>query len=708
MAVPANYIEKVYAGVLGKIIGVYLGRPFEGWQYEQIIRELGEISYYVHEKRGVPLVVTDDDISGTFTFLRALPDHGNSLDLTPEQIGKTWLNYLIERKTILWWGGLGNSTEHTAYLRLKHGIPAPRSGSIETNGPIVAEQIGAQIFIDGWAMVAPGDPALAADLARRAGSVSHAGEAIYGAQCLAAMEAQAFVESDIDALIDTGVSVIPKDSTIYRMIADLRGWYAKDKDWRATFHRIEDKYGYKDYIGGCHMVPNHALIILGLLYGQGDFQKSLLVCNTCGWDTDCNSGNLGCLMGIRNGLAGFEGAADWRGPVADRIYLPTMDGGRCVTDAVTETFHIANSGLALHGQPPVSPKNGARFHFELPGSVQGFRVDPTEPCAAQVELANTAGHSQAGSRSLGIRVSCPEPGTPVRVTTPTFLLPEDLHMSGYSLIASPTLYPGQVIRAGVAASPENPGQVQAALVLYYYNADDKPARVSGPFADLAPGEGCQLAWTVPPLRDQPIFAAGIEIRPSSGAAALYLDYLTWDGVANTVFAKPEGSGLPHPGPSLWRQAWVNAVDQWETWGPDAFRVIQNEGRGMITTGMREWRDYKITAPVTPALIQAGGLAARVQGLMRFYALELTGGQTLRLSRVYDGARTVLAETPFAWQHWKPVTLSLETRGDRLRAWAGDRLVFDLTDAGSPLAEGALGLVVEEGHLLAAEIAVEPV
>src|SRR5690606_38092184 len=112
---------------------------------------------------------------------------------------------------------VGQSTEHTAYARLRAGIPAPLSGAIETNGRIVAEQIGAQIFIDGWAMVAPGDPALAAELARRAASVSHDGEAIYGAQVLAAMEAQAFVESNTDKLIDTAVQFIPKDSVIYRM-----------------------------------------------------------------------------------------------------------------------------------------------------------------------------------------------------------------------------------------------------------------------------------------------------------------------------------------------------------------------------------------------------------------------------------------------------------------------------------------------------------
>ncbi len=149
MSLPQDYVERVYAGVLGKIIGVYLGRPFEGWTYEKIMAELGEVWYYVHEKRGLPLIVTDDDISGTFTFLRALPDFGNTRSLTPAQIGQTWLNYLIEERTVLWWGGMGNSTEHTAYLRLKNGIPAPQSGSIAVNGKVVAEQIGAQIFIDG-------------------------------------------------------------------------------------------------------------------------------------------------------------------------------------------------------------------------------------------------------------------------------------------------------------------------------------------------------------------------------------------------------------------------------------------------------------------------------------------------------------------------------------------------------------------------------
>ncbi|RYG15301.1 ADP-ribosylglycohydrolase family protein, partial [bacterium] len=275
MMIPKDYLERVYAGVLGKIIGVYLGRPIENWSHERIAETFGEIDRYVHEERGRRLVVTDDDISGTFTFLRALEDSGYDPDLTPAQIGEAWLNYIIEGKTILWWGGMGNSTEHTAYLRLKHGIEAPASGAIETNGKVTAEQIGAQIFIDGWGLVCPSDPARAADFARRAASVSHDGEAVYGAQIVAALVASAFVERDIDRLLDLALAQIPTDCTIRRLIDDLRAWRATGETWRESRARLEQNYGYDKYPGVCHIVPNHGLVILALLHGAGDFDESL-------------------------------------------------------------------------------------------------------------------------------------------------------------------------------------------------------------------------------------------------------------------------------------------------------------------------------------------------------------------------------------------------------------------------------------------------
>ncbi len=127
MAKVRNYEEQVYAGVLGKVIGVYMGRPFEGWTKERLEERWGRVDRYVHEDREVPLVVSDDDISGTLTFIRALEDSGAYRDTPTEFFGDTWLNYLIEGKTVLWWGGMGVSTEHTAWLRLREGVQGPAS-----------------------------------------------------------------------------------------------------------------------------------------------------------------------------------------------------------------------------------------------------------------------------------------------------------------------------------------------------------------------------------------------------------------------------------------------------------------------------------------------------------------------------------------------------------------------------------------------------
>src|SRR5579883_2980061 len=532
MPLPLDYEERVYAGVLGKIIGVYLGRPFEGWTYERIMAELGEITYYVHERRDAPiknrtLVVTDDDISGTFTFLRALADYGYRRDLTPAQIGQSWLNYIIEGRTILWWGGLGNSTEHTAYLRLKSGIPAPRSGAMALNGQVVSEQVGAQIFIDGWAMVAPGDPEFAADLARRAASVSHDGEAIYGAQVLAAMEAQAFVEHDINRLIDTALRFIPHDSVISRLIDDIREWHAQaPRDWQATRQKIAARYGYDTYGGNCHMVPNHALIIHSLLHGDDDFQRSLMIVNTSGWDTDCNSGNVGCLLGIKNGLAGLEGGPDWRGQIADRLYLATADGGRGITDAVTETYHVVSVGRALAGLEPLAPKGGARYHFELPGAVQGFQVETSPESSGVLALENVIGHSRRGARSLALRYRYLAPGRAARAATPTFITPDARDVGSYDLLASPLLYPGQTVTAGVAADEGNVAPVTCRLYLQRYGADDALVAVPGPEIALAPGAGHEFEWRVPEMGGQPIAAIGVELTADRRAdGTIYLDYL---------------------------------------------------------------------------------------------------------------------------------------------------------------------------------------
>jgi ADP-ribosylglycohydrolase len=691
MNLPTDYYERVYAGILGKIIGVYLGRPIEGWTYAQIMSQIGEVRYYVNERRDLPLrnhllVVTDDDISGTFTFLRALPDYDYTPNLSPAQIGQTWLNYIIENRTILWWGGLGNSTEHTAFLRLKDGIPAPQSGSMALNSRIVAEQIGAQIFIEGWGLVSPGDPAQAAALARRAASVSHDGEAIYAAQVIATLVAGAFIEPKIEHLLTLALAQIPADSVIAQLIADLRAWHAADPlDWHAARARLEAQYGYEKFGGNCHVVPNHGLVILGLLYSNGDFSLGQTIVNTCGWDTDCNAANLGCILGVRNGLAAFETGPDWRGPLADRLYLSAADGGRAISDALREADFVVETAYRLAGMACKKPKGGARFHFSLPGAIQGFCASPN------LILENLPHPHQPGRRVLGLKYRL-SAGQTARALTPVFIPPEAIDMPGYALLASPALYPGQTIRASLVADEKNRDNVQVGLQIERYGQTDETVAVEGSQRIVAPGAVEQLDWQIPALGGQPIAQVGIFIHaPRDAEGTIYLDWLDWDGAPKAAFHRPEAPGR------MWKRQWVNAADFFEDEFGETFRVIQNRGRGLVITGTREWSDYRAQASITPHMADGFGLAVRVQGLERYYALLLSGRNTVQLVKRLDG-EIVLAEAPLTWDFGQPYELHVQVQENLIQAWVNKKLLFVIEDDSNPLTGGGIGLVCESGRI----------
>jgi ADP-ribosylglycohydrolase len=713
-AIPHDYAERVYAGVLGKLIGVYLGRPFEGWTYERIMRELGPINYYVNERRDVALrshhlVVTDDDVSGTFAFPRALEDNGFPRQLTSEQIGHAWLNYIVEERAILWWGGIGNSTEHTAYLRLKAGIPAPRSGSIALNGKTVAEQIGAQIFIDGWAMVSPGNPEQAAYLAEQAGSVSHDGESVHAAKLLAAMEAQAFVESDVQKLLDVGLSFVPKDALIRRVVEDVRHWHAGDngRDWERTRALIAGRYGYDKFAGNCHVVPNHALIILATLYGENSFQDAMRIANTAGWDTDCNSGNVGCLFGIRTGLAGIDAGPDFRTPIADRMYISTADGGGAITDAVIEAQSLVRAGHALAGAPgPAAAKNAARFNFEFPGSLQGFRAhDGPQALLQAAGLSNVPGHSRSGARSLAIDARRLAPGRVSRVASLTFIDREVFTMPTYELVACPTLYPGQAVECRLE-SDRSSGTVTARLFVSVYDARDELRQIRGAQCELAAGGDALLNWRIPDTGGYPIFEVGVEIEtrdPLGTDATIYLDYLTWSGAPDTVLLRPDENLS-----TMWKHAWVNNASQFQTrW--EGLRVSNGQGTGFVAQGTRDWKDYRVASELTPLLADAWGLAARIQGRERYYALmfdRAAGGRIRLVKRQHD--ETILASDRFDWDLDRPYQLALELRGNDIEAYVGDRKIFAVRDrSGMPLTGGAVGLIVETGSLGTQSIRISP-
>lgn len=698
---PSDYLDKLYAGVLGKLIGVYLGRPFENWTYQEIQQRLGPIHHYVHEKFDVPLVVIDDDVSGTFAFVRALEEHPFDQQYSCEEVGKTWLNQVIDKRTIFWWGGHGISTEHTTFNNLKNGMKPPNTGSMKTNGRTLAEQIGAQIFIDAWAMVAPGNADLAAKLARDAATVSHDGVAVDAAVLWAVMEAEAFVSRDVEHLLEKGLDFVPQNSPLKAGIEDVRSWVKEDSDWEKTRQRVEDNYGYDKYGGICHMIPNHLIMIMALLYAGHDFSQAMHIINTSGWDTDCNSGNVGCLVGIINGLQGFENdqGLDWRGPLADRALISSADGGYSINDAVRITYDLANIAHRIANLPPLpAPKDGAQWHFSLPGSVQGFR------CASSSNNVRIAQSLHNGNTALGITLE--NPTKDVEVLTQTFTPMDALKVKrDYELMACPLISPGQTLTAMLSSSTSTAHPITASILLQANDFDDSLVPISSPPITLAPGQKGTITWTIPSsLQNKPIQQLGIKLSDANTTGTVYLHSMKHAGTPTMTLTRPPlatGPGLSSVPETMWQYQWVSSIHKVHTKFGPSFFLAQDEGEGLFYTGTRDWRDYVATAEGFMANLGEGhGLVVRVQGLNRWYGAVLRrNGEKgiLELVKARDEERQVLGREEVEWGLDAKYTIEGRVEGGRISAKFGETKV-DAVD--EEYRGGAAGFLLGPGSICA--------
>ncbi|MDX2064214.1 MAG: ADP-ribosylglycohydrolase family protein [Fimbriimonadaceae bacterium] len=639
-ALPADYETRVYAGVLGKIIGVYAGRPFEQWAHPQIEARFGEIDRYVAPEVGVPLVVADDDISGTLAFVRAIEDCPLGTVPTSEAIGRHWLNAIIENRTILWWGGVGRSTEHTAYARLKAGIPAPESGSIARNGPVIAQQIGAQIFIEGWALLYPGDPDGAVALATEAARVSHDGEAVYGAQVVAAMVAGAFDvtrldQAAIDTLIRTGQDRIPPDSIIAQVICDVFRWRDSGKDWRGARAEIDAHYGYDRWPGGCHMVPNHAVVITALAYCGGRFTEAMRVVNTCGYDTDCNAANVGAILGVAGGLSVFGDGFDWRGPVRDRLLVPTSDGAETVSDAAREADRIVAMAHRIRGR---EERPRRRYRFAYPGSVQGWSAGAWTPDGLLIE----------GESSVA-----------------TWLTREQLGAGGYLLGACPTLISGQTVTAEFSSGHAEPFVIvdrgKAGLM-----------HVPGTWQR----DATRAVWTVPDTGGLPIAAIGLR-----GQATLRS--LDWSGTPVTALDQD------------WR-AWIQAADIVEGW-PGNLTLSHAQADGQVLYGPRTLDAFALQASFRVHFAEAFGIMVASRGLRRRIDIEVSEHRQFRIIEVADGERRILAAVPMAVPHSSEVRIRAVVQAGSIAATltTADGTMTELR-ADAERTTGGIGLRVSSG------------
>lgn len=684
---PNDYAERVYAGWLGKCIGVRLGAPVEGWTAEDIRLNLGEVTDFLPLPPG-KLFKPDDDTAFPMVLIRALEDHGPGV--TAAQMGESVLNYIADQRGTFWWGGYGVSCEHTAYLNLLNGIPAPQSGSIALNGAPLAEQIGGQIFSDIWGLVAPNQPELAADYGAKAASITHDGDGIRGGRFVAGLVSAAFSKRDPLALIEKGLALIEPDSEYTRVVRAVIDFHAAHpEDWRACYDFLHANFGYDRYPGAVHIIPNTGIVIMALLYSNGDFSRSVQIATMGGWDTDCNAGNVGAIMGVAVGLGGI--GERWQSALGDLLVNASVIGSRNLIDVAACTDLFVQLGSQIAGVESAPP---ARLHFTYPGSTQGMQsrtrgaeivglLQRTTPAGEGVLVANVRRLTKKGELELFVKTSC---------------RPADLSANYYGASFSPKIYPGQTITAKVRV-PANAGNLLLAAPFVW--DDNHKQRHQAQAVPLQPGEWTPIQYTIPAMHNALLSEVGIVLHNLGEAwtGALEIDDIDWGGEPTFTndFARERRE--------------CDAISQW-TFLRGYWRLEGGALHGTaatnseIYTGAPEWQDYSCTVRLTPLAGEDHRINVRVQGARRSYAAGLASDGRLVLYKNAGGYHE-LASVPYAWQPGREIALTVSAAGNTLRAEIAGGPALDYTDTDAPYLNGQVGLSIGTGsHTVYHAIALE--
>ena len=285
--------DKINACWIGKNIGGTIGAPYEGK------RELLNVTGFVTEA-GKPL--PNDDLDLQLVWLKALYEQGPK-NINSKVLGEYWLSYIGPC-----WNEYG-----ICKANMQDGFMPPMSGSVLNED--WKHSNGAWIRTEVWACCFPAMPETAIRMAFEDASVDHGfGEGTYAAIFVAAMESVAFVNSNINDLLEIGLSKIPESCRVSRSVRLVMDCFEKGMDWKDTRNAVvEDS---KD-LGWFQAPANVAFVVLGLLYGGCDFKKSMLYAVNCGDDTDCTAATVGALLGIMYGNKGIPD--DWRAYIGDDI-----------------------------------------------------------------------------------------------------------------------------------------------------------------------------------------------------------------------------------------------------------------------------------------------------------------------------------------------------------------------------------------------------
>ncbi|MFD0696721.1 ADP-ribosylglycohydrolase family protein [Paenibacillus sp. GCM10027628] len=672
--IPSNYLEKVYSGYLGMNIGIRLGAPVEPtiWTYERIQNTYGEITGYVKDFKNF---AADDDANGPYYFLRALYDDAADRDITPNDVARAWLNYTREGVGMFWWGGYGVSTEHTAFINLKKGIPAPQSGSMKQNGQIMAEQIGGQIFIDTWGLVNPGNPKKAADFGEAAARVSHDGEGIYGARFFCAAIAKAFETSDINAIIQAGLDQIPEQSTYAKVARAVLNFHAQQPDdFRACRDMLERDWGYDKYKGVCHIIPNAGVCVLALIYGGGDFNRTVEIATMCGWDTDCNAGNVGTVLGVACGLSGI--ADKYRKPINDSIVMSGISGYLNILDLPTYAKELAILGYRLAGVPCPQDlldsftNSDIYFDFELPGSTHNIRV--SDPFFCQTKHSTEKAYQ--GSGSLEVVFDRMTRGESSKVFYKPFYTRDDFNDERYSPTFAPKAYSGQKVSMQIYLDQWG-GNETMGIAPYVRLAKSKKDVLQG-YRKLVNQEWLQVEFEIPDTDGELIDEVGIVLESYStrkplSLGRIFIDEFKISGKSSyTIDFNKQRMNFGCVTPFAHNHgAWSIA---------EGAMYLMTAEPAEAYTGNYFARDYSVSVKVNPQHGYSHLAAVRVQGAMRGYHVGFDGENQVALY-INDFGYRKLAGCTYEWQHEQDYDFKVTAQGSTITLYINGEEILKYTD-----------------------------
>ncbi len=274
-----EYVDKMKAGWIGQIIGVSWGAPTEG-RHRRIMPENDMPPF---KESLINDAFGQDDLYVEMTFLRTLELYG--MDASIRQAGIDFAN----SRYPLW---VANNAGRN---NLRNGIAPPDSSHPKFHD--CAGAIDYQIEADYAGLIAPGMPSVVIALGEKFGRLMNYGDGMYAGQFMGVMYAEAFFEKDVVKLIEAGLRCIPAECLYAEMVRDMLRWRRENSSWEKTWELVDKKYRSRDYyVSQLDVKLEGAFVLMGLLYGDGDLDKTMVLSCRCGSDSDCNPSSSGGVL----------------------------------------------------------------------------------------------------------------------------------------------------------------------------------------------------------------------------------------------------------------------------------------------------------------------------------------------------------------------------------------------------------------------------